>query len=311
MIVCIAANPAIDRLLEVKSVHVGQIHRPYRVTAVPGGKGLNAARAAAALGGRVKAVTLVGGHAGRWIDEQLLAQGVPASCAWHSYETRTCVSVVGDEDTGLTEFYEPGTPVTVEEWNTFEKLASAEVAAASVVTFSGSLPPGAAVDGMARLARRAHAGGARVICDSYGEPLRITLAQTVVTVKVNAQEATEMTDVPVISPQTEVEAAHALRRQGAEAAVVTIGADGAVVVERSGVYFCGVGPFGRYSVGSGDAFLAGLAVALDRDEPLHEAVRLGAGAAAASAAIPGPGRLERDLAERYRGQIVCARMDDG
>jgi fructose-1-phosphate kinase PfkB-like protein len=59
---------------------------------------------------------------------------------------------------------------------------------------------------------------------------------------------------------------------------------------------------GRYPVGSGDAFLAGLVVALERDEPWPAALRLALGAAAANAAVPGAGTLDAsrvvDLAAR-------------
>ena len=61
-ILFIAANPSIDRLYELDRLTVGAIHRPELVVAVPGGKGLNAARAAARLGGRVTAVGIVGGR---------------------------------------------------------------------------------------------------------------------------------------------------------------------------------------------------------------------------------------------------------
>ena len=65
-----AANASIDRLYEVDRLALGSIHRPSRVVARPGGKGLNAARAAAALGARVTAVGIVGGRAGDWIVER-------------------------------------------------------------------------------------------------------------------------------------------------------------------------------------------------------------------------------------------------
>jgi len=59
---------------------------------------------------------------------------------------------------------------------------------------------------------------------------------------------------------------------------------------------------GRYPVGSGDAFLAGLVVGLERDEPWPAALRLALGAAAANAELPGAGTLDAskvgDLAAR-------------
>ena len=60
----VVANPSIDRLYKLDRLEVGQIHRPLSMVAVPGGKGLNAARAAAALGGSVTAVGIVAKRAG-------------------------------------------------------------------------------------------------------------------------------------------------------------------------------------------------------------------------------------------------------
>ena len=49
---------------------------------------------------------------------------------------------------------------------------------------------------------------------------------------------------------------------------------------------------GRYPVGSGDAFLAGLVTALDRGDDWEAALRLGLGAATANAELPGAGKLD-------------------
>jgi len=49
---------------------------------------------------------------------------------------------------------------------------------------------------------------------------------------------------------------------------------------------------GAYSVGSGDAFLAGLVVGLERGACWSDAARLAVGAAVASAEVPGAGLLD-------------------
>ena len=90
--------------------------------ASPGGKGLNVARAAAALGGDVSAVALLGGHAGRWIAEQLAAEGVPLDAAWAATSRRDRRSRCAGALEGLTEFYEHGHPVTASEWAAFDEL---------------------------------------------------------------------------------------------------------------------------------------------------------------------------------------------
>ena len=153
----VAPNPSVDRLVEVDAVTVGTIHRPAFALAVPGGKGLNAARAAVALGARATVVAIVGGRSGDWIAERLAELGVDASLVRDATggETRTCLSVL-DRSTGrLTEFYESGVAVGPATWTAFEDAVAAELAPGDVsaVVCSGSLPPGSPADGYARIVR--------------------------------------------------------------------------------------------------------------------------------------------------------------
>ena len=111
MIVCLAANPSIDKLFEVDRLIKGDIHRPLGLVATAGGKGLNVARAAHVLGGEATAVSLLRGHAGKWLEEQLSAEGVPGVSVWTHGENRSSLSVADRESGGLTEFYEHGSVV--------------------------------------------------------------------------------------------------------------------------------------------------------------------------------------------------------
>ena len=61
---------------------------------------------------------------------------------------------------------------------------------------------------------------------------------------------------------------------------------------------------GRYPVGSGDAFLAGLVAGLDRGEYWDASLAIALGAATANAEIPGGGRLDP-----ARAQGLAARAD--
>jgi fructose-1-phosphate kinase PfkB-like protein len=59
---------------------------------------------------------------------------------------------------------------------------------------------------------------------------------------------------------------------------------------------------GRYPVGSGDAFLAGLVTALDRGDDWEAALRLALGAATANAEMPGAGKLDPARASALAAQ---------
>ena len=68
------------------------------------------------------------------------------------------------------------------------------------------------------------------------------------------------------------------------------------------LYVGGLYVRGRYPVGSGDAFLAGLVTALDRGDDWEGALRLGLGAATANAEMPGAGKLDPARAEALAAQ---------
>ena len=297
-LVCVAPNPAIDRVYEVERLIAGAIHRPTVSVAVPGGKGLNVARTAHTLGADVVAVTILRGHAGSWIEEQLAQRGLRLRAAWASGETRTCVSVRDPATDGLTEIYDSGQPVTPEAWAELERLVAEELAGgAELMTISGGIPPGVDDDAFGRICQAARESGVRALVDVYGPGLVGALRDRPWLVKVNAAEAGELLGRAVETEREAVAAAAEIRRQGAEVAIVTLGRSGAVVSMAEGeIRLSPPTVVGPYSVGSGDAFLGGLAAGLLAGQTVPVALRLAAGAAAAAAQMPGPGNLDPDLA---------------
>jgi fructose-1-phosphate kinase PfkB-like protein len=120
---------------------------------------------------------------------------------------------------------------------------------------------------------------------------------------VNGEEAARPTGRPVAGRDGAVSAARVLHEATGGAAIVTIGREGAVMLTPEGRVSAGrVAATGRYPVGSGDAFLAGLVVALQGGAGWQDAFRLALGAGAANAELPGAGRLDRARAEQLAAQ---------
>ncbi len=300
MILCVAASPSIDKLFEVERVEVGAIHRPLRYIQVPGGKGLNVARSAHALGADVTATGILSGHAGRWVEEALAAEGVRALFAWVEGETRASLSVADRATESLTEFYERGTDIGPEGWDLLETVVREALPVARWMTISGNLPPGAPEEGYAHLIAIARAAGVRVALDARDEALRLGVEAGPALVKVNMEEAGTLLGTTIASEDDARKAAAEIRERvggDAPAAIVTRGAEGAVVTAPDGSTLLGrLYTRGPYPVGSGDAFLGGLVTGLERGDAWPDAVRLALGAAAANAELAGAGRLDPDRA---------------
>lgn len=308
MIVCVAANPSIDKLFEIERLVPGAIHRPVGFVQVAGGKGLNAARAAHALGAEVRVAAILRGHAGKWLEEALRAEGIEGSFVWAHGENRSCLSVADRSDGTLTEFYEHGPVAPEAAWIELVDAVSRSFEPRGWLTISGSMPGGLSDHGYRELVAEARGAGMRVALDAEGEPLRLALEAGPEIVKVNAAEAAGVLGEPAEGLEGVLAASARLRGLAGgdgHAGVVTRGADGVTLTAPDGTRYEGVlYERGRYPVGSGDAFLAGLVVGLERDDGWPAALRLALGAAAANAERPGAGALDA-----ARADALAARAD--
>ncbi|MCD1570266.1 PfkB family carbohydrate kinase [Agromyces mediolanus] len=292
MILFLAASPSLDLTYEVDRLERGGVTRPRRVTAVPGGKALNAARVAMALGGAARLVAPLGGATGRRVAALLAEEGVGAWLVEVSGETRSCLAIVEDGDRPTsTDLYEASAPFVEGEWRALAEAIRAEAAEAAPrwLALSGSVPAGIPLGELGELLRELRAAsGARLAVDSSGAPLA-ALAGLADLVKVNLGEAAELLGA---APADAAAACAALAERFGTDSVVTDGVRGAAAL-LGGVGFAVAAPraAGRFPAGSGDAFFGALLAALDTGHGPEAALEAARDAAERNAAVPGQGRL--------------------
>jgi tagatose 6-phosphate kinase len=305
MILCVTANTAIDKTLVVENFALNAIHRPSLELNLPGGKGCNVARVARALGQLAVVTGWVGGHAGRWIEEGLRAEGIQTAFIRSAVESRTCVSVLDPKAGTLTEIYEKGRPVSEEELESFYALYQEWLPRVSVVTLSGSLPPGVPAAFYAELARRGRAAGVPVFLDSSGEPLRLGLEEgRPAMLKCNRSELAGLVGQPLDSLEELKKVVRSLAGRWDCRVVVTLGSSGALAVDGQQTWLAQAPLIQAVSaVGSGDAFLAGLACGLLSGQPLNGALRLAVAAGSANALQIGAGTLRTEDVEMLLPQV--------
>lgn len=291
MILVLALSPSLDVTYELPALSRNTVNRIRTVTRVPGGKALNAARVAAALGADVQVVVPLGGSSGSWISGALFTEGISPTVVPVDAETRTCVAVVEDDGAvSSTDLYEASTPLDGDAWRALATAVADTVASRKPawLLVSGSLPPGVPPSAVAELLGEARAAGVRTVVDSSGEGLR-ALVPVADLVKVNRAEAAELLD----RDGTPQEAARALADRWACDAVVTDGVrPGAAVIGGNVLPVRAPSRAGRFPAGSGDAFLGALVVALLAGGDATAALDAAASAAEANARVPGAGVLD-------------------
>jgi 1-phosphofructokinase family hexose kinase len=296
VIVCVSANPAVDRRLRFHSLVLGRVNRAKGVEAFPGGKAAHVAMAAHALGARTVWLGFLGGAIGEEFAAKLRELKIELVRVRTRKPTRMNLELL--EDSGrITEVLEPGGRPDSTEMQEMLRAFAAGLRnkwRRALVVISGSLPLGVPADFYRSLIAAAESAGSRVILDTSGDALRASLASRPAFVKPNLEEAEALIGQKLKDQAAIVDAARELIDRGARSAAVSLGAEGLVWLEQSN----GPAWFARpprlrpiSTVGCGDATVAGFALAIAKGMSGEAAIKLASACGAANCLAEAPGRI--------------------
>ena len=306
-ILCVTPNPALDRTLEVPSLRPGTMMRATSARAAAGGKGVNVARALAALGAEPRCLGPIGGATGRIVADLAEAEGLRSAWTWCEGETRTCVILVDSAAREATVINEAGPPLLAGDWKRFGADVLARVPGAQGVCVSGSLPPGTSPEALADLCRALGELGQPPWVDTSGAPLAAALSVRGVQLKINREEAEEVLGRRLTGIAACRAAAQQLLGHGMATVVLTLGAEGAILAAGDECWHASLPPVETSSaVASGDSFLAGLVAARASGRDFPEAMRCGVAAGAANAVAGGGARFPREQYESLLARTAIA-----
>jgi 1-phosphofructokinase family hexose kinase len=296
MIVCISANPALDRRLRVTTLTLGEVNRARSAEIFPGGKAAHVAMASRALGMQTAWIAFLGGAIGQQCANELERIEIEVVPVRTRASTRVNLEVI-DDSRAVTELLEPGgTPEPAECEGMIRECENRfrEQWKQALVVISGSLPAGTPATFYTLLIQCAQNAGLRVFLDTSGEALSGNLAARPDFVKPNRREAEALLGVPVRSFADARAAAAEVITRGARSAAVTLGSDGLVWMESAqGPAWIAHPPRleAVSTVGCGDVTLAGFAYAAQQGWGGEEAVRFATACGAANCLAQWEGRI--------------------
>jgi tagatose 6-phosphate kinase len=285
MIVCVSPNLNIERTWVIPNFQIGGVFRAKHEIVRPSGKGINVAYAVHQLGEEVLGMGFAAGHTGQLFVEMFERDGLKGCWTWVKGEIRGGVTLYDPEsDSDATLLSGPGMTVDEQDWERFSDDLLAQADAARLVSFSGSLPPGTPPASFTAAIRRLRGAGKQVWVDCSDWALMAALDAPPSGLKINAAEAGELQGAVIVNRQDALQAALAFQQRGIDRVVVTMGQQGAVLVSGAEHWYVNAPAVDHpiSSVGSGDSFLGGLLVGLQRglDEP--ECLRMAAAAGGAN-----------------------------
>lgn len=294
MITTVTANPSLDRTMHVPTIIRGEVHRASSVLVEPSGKGVNVALTLQAAGRSSVAVLPVGGAVGRQLTELLAGYGLATRAVPVSGDVRSNISVIETDGT-TTKFNAPGAGLSPDEVAALIAAAHEASAPGEWLAWCGSLPGGFSESALADAVARGRTSGRLVALDSSGSALATVLRGSSDAlpdlIKPNTEELSELVGRPLRTVGAVGAAARDLVAAGVRTVLVSMGGDGAILVEADAAYY-GHASAARVvnTAGAGDAFLAGYLAASQGGpgDRLALALRYGA------AAVAQPGTLLTD-----------------
>jgi 1-phosphofructokinase len=285
VIVTVALNPAVDKVLIVRGFRPGATNRAAIDRVDVGGKGINVALNLRRFGCEVMATGFVGADDRYGIPATLNRSGIETDFVTVPGETRVNLKLIDPLSGAETEINEPGLAVPPQSIEALATRLRTLSRRASVIVFSGSLPPEVPADLYARLIALARAEGVRTVLDTAGAALAHGVSAGPDLAKPNRAEAEELLDASIGDEESLVAAASSILAVGARSVVLSLGADGAL--SASAAQMCRARPPAvavRSTVGAGDAMVAALAYGLMKSLSLSDALRLATAASCAVAA---------------------------
>ncbi|MFC4323890.1 1-phosphofructokinase [Litchfieldia salsa] len=307
-VVTITLNPAIDKTVSVRKFEVDQLNRVESEDDIqidPGGKGINVAKVLTNFRVDVTASGFIGGKQGRQLLTGLDEKQIKHSFTMVKGETRTNLKIVDIESNSLTELNEPGFTVSEEEVDQLFEHLTILLPTTSILVLGGSYPKGVDKDIYKRIIEFANKQGVKVILDADGDAFKEGIEAGPYAVKPNVFELELLYNQKLSTMDEIVEAGKKLLGKGISTVVISMGKDGAVVLnDQSEVYRVeALSIVPGSTVGAGDSMVAAMVYCTLNEMPLQSLARWATAAGGMTASKPGTEVCTFDEVQEAKDQV--------
>lgn len=299
MIYTVTLNPSVDFIVEVDQFQLGGLNRMSREAKYPGGKGINVSRILSRIGSKTTALGFSGGFPGGFILDALRKENVPEDFIHVDEDSRINIKLKTGQETEINGL---GPYISAEKMDELRQKLS-NMTKEDILVLSGSIPPSISPDLYQQLTREYAAQGIQVVVDASGKTLLDVVKEHPFLVKPNHHELGELFDTKIETTKEAIQYGSILVEQGAKNVIVSMAGEGALLINRDGVYTATI-PKGdvKNSTGAGDSLVAGFIGKWDQTKDLQKAFQYGVASGSATA-------FNYDLAEKEHIEALLPQVE--
>ena len=287
-IITLTLSPAFDTHCHADSLLLEHENLIHMDLCQAGGKGVNISRALVSCGTENLALTVLGEENADSFCRNLTADGLTYEAITVPGRIRENITihVAGSAETRLSF---PGFPVTEDLLNRVAEKLLPLADGDTVITMTGRVPQGMAVEDVMALLRQAAEKGAKIVVDSRSFTLEHLKALGPWLIKPNQDEISAYLGREISSLEQTLAEAKALHEAGIANVMISMGGDGALLVCRDGAFIAQPPRVEvKSTIGAGDSSIAGF-ISCDADDPkarLIHAVAYGTAACMTEGTLP-------------------------
>ncbi len=282
MIITVTLNPAIDKTVTIPNFAAGEVNRIETLRSDVGGKGINVSKCLKELGCESMAAAFWGGDAGRSGEVQLRESGVESLPVFIEETTRTNMKIIDEAQGQNTDINEPGPLIKQEELEQLIRKLDESLKEGDILVLAGSIPKGISPDIYKELTARYKEKGVKVFLDADGESFAEGIKAAPYLIKPNIDELSRYAGEKLTDIRSILKAVKPLLQSGIEKIVVSMGAQGAVFIQKGRIFIASSIDVPVLStVGAGDSMVAALAYGEEKglDEKITYKLSMAMGAA--------------------------------
>lgn len=256
MVYTVTFNPALDYVMNVKKLSPDDVSRADSVEIFYGGKGINVSAVLSQLGVPTVALGFAGGFTGEKLRRMMNDDGIENDFVnLDNSDTRINVKIKCGRELDINA---AGPEIPKDKINAlFKKLDG--IKSGDYLVLAGSVPKSLPDDIYGNIMKELDGRGVRFVVDSTGSLLLNVLKYKPFLIKPNHHELGEIFGKRLTSPEEITDCAKELQKAGAANVLVSRGADGAILIDETGMTYNTEAVKGTLinSVGCGDSMVAG------------------------------------------------------
>lgn len=302
MIYTITFNPALDYIMTVDEFNKGSVNRSKSEKILPGGKGINVSLVLTNLGVQNTALGFIAGFTGKNIEEILKNRG----CKTDFVNLKDGLSRINVKLMSGSETEINGNGPSIDEGelkSLYEKLS--KLNSDDVLILAGSVPSSLPADIYSKIIKLVTEKDVKVVVDATGDLLVRCLKYKPFLIKPNNYELEQIFNTKLDLREDIVKYALKLKEMGAANVLVSMGADGAILVDEYGKCYDLNAPDGKVvnTVGAGDSMVAGFLAGFYEKKDYEYGFKLAVAAGSASA-------FSEELATKDEIMKVYEKLED-